>query len=321
MSNREGNRTGSGHRSAAGADVMAGPALRRAREMAGLDRADAARRVGVGRRDLRGIESGVRPVSTTVLERAISVYSDDDLDLPPRQDLRHPTHPHLLVIGDEVVHADPFRDDDSDVLADYVAAVRRQRGLDPDAEVHFRSADLVQLASVLDLAAPDLERRLRRAAGMDDVPARRAARLLVLTGLALALAGATERSVRDMAWRPPLSGVPLFDVTARSARTRPIDSRIPAAGPGPNGAVPAAPELFTTREQTGAVVRDSSWLARDGRRPAFSTEPRVRLDAAAEVVANVVAAASGELAGPRWAIEPAALPAAPAVAPTAAPTA
>ena len=118
-----------------------------------------------------------------------------------------------------------------------------------------------------------------------------------------------------------MSGVPLFDVTARSARTRPIDSRIPAAGPGPNGAVPAAPELFTTREQTGAVVRDSSWLARDGRRPAFSTEPRVRLDAAAEVVANVVAAASGELAGPRWAIEPAALPAAPAVAPTAAPTA
>jgi len=46
---------------------MAGPALRRAREMAGLDRADAARRVGVGRRDLRGIESGVRPVSTAVL--------------------------------------------------------------------------------------------------------------------------------------------------------------------------------------------------------------------------------------------------------------
>ena len=170
---------------------MAGPALRRAREMAGLDRADAARRVGVGRRDLRGIESGVRPVSTTVLERAISVYGDDDLDLPPRQDLRHPTHPHLLVIGDEVVHVDPFRDDDSDVLADYVAAVRRQRGLDPDAEVRFRSADLVQLASVLDLAAPDLERRLRRAAKMDDVPARRAARLLVLTGLALAGMGVT----------------------------------------------------------------------------------------------------------------------------------
>ncbi|HNG24650.1 MAG TPA: helix-turn-helix transcriptional regulator [Microthrixaceae bacterium] len=303
---------------------MAGPALRRAREMAGLDRADAARRVGVGRRDLRGIESGVRPVSTAVLERAISVYGDDDLDLPPRQDLRHPTHPHLLVIGDEVVHVDPFRDDDSDVLADYVAAVRRQRGLGPDAEIRFRSADLVQLASVLDLAAPDLERRLRRAAKMDDVPARRAARLLVLTGLALALAGATERSARDMAWTPPLSGVPLFDVTARSARTRPIDSRIPAADPVPHGAVPVAPELFTTREQTGAVVRDSSWLARDGRRPAFSTEPRVRLDAAAEVVANVVAAASGELAGPRWAIEPAALPAAPAalaVAPTAAPTA
>jgi len=155
---------------------------------------------------------------------------------------------------------------------------------------------------------------------MDDGPARRAARLLVLTGLALALAGATERSARDMAWRPPLSGVPLFDVTARSVRTRPIDSRIPAADPVPHGAVPV-PELFTTREQTGAVVRDSSWLARDGRRPAFSTEPRVRLDAAAEVVANVVAAASGELAGPRWAIEPAALPAAPAVAPTAAPTA
>lgn len=299
MSYGEGNRHRSGRRVSDEATVVAGPALRRARELAGMDRSAAARAVGVRRRDLRGIEAGYRPAATTVLERALSVYGDEDLDLPPRQDLRHPTDPNLLVIGDEVVRVDPFRDDDRRVLADYVAAVRRQRGLDPEAEVPFRSADLVQLASVLDLAAPDMERQLRLAAGMDDVSARRAARLLVLTGLALALAGASERLRRDSAWSPPLAGVPLFDVEARSARTRPFDHRMAAAG--------SAPALFSVREQSGAVVGDSSWLARDGRRPAFSTEPRVRLEAIAELVA---AGDRGPDTGVAtvWAVEPAALP-------------
>jgi transcriptional regulator with XRE-family HTH domain len=247
-----------------------GQTMRRARELAGIGRGAAAERVGIGRRELRGIERGRSAPTVEVLDRALSAYGADELVLPPRQDLLHPTDPHLLVVGDDLVHVDPFRSDDGQVLADYVAAVRRQRGIGPDAEVRFRSHDLVQLATVLDLTADDLERLLAEATGGAG-SAHRVARLLVLTGLAMALAGA--RAVPAVV-DPPAAWVPapverqLFDVTARTT----------AAG--------GSPLLFSTGERGGAVVHDASWLARDGRAPTFSTVPTVRLEAIAELVAQ-----------------------------------
>ncbi|UDY35329.1 helix-turn-helix domain-containing protein [Dermatobacter hominis] len=249
--------------------LTTGPTMRRARELAGMGRADAAQRVGVGRRELRGIERGRCAPTPEVLDRALAAYGGDELELPPRQDLVHPTDPHLLVVGDDLVRVDPFRDDDAQVLVDYVAAVRRQRRLGRDAEVRFRSHDLVQLATVLDLTAGDLERRLAAVTGTGDAAARRAARLLVLTGLAMALAGARavpDVVVPDAPWVLPQTDRRLFDVTARTA--------------------PAAAPLFSTAERGGTVVHDGSWLARDGSRPTFTTVPSVRLEAIAELVAQ-----------------------------------
>lgn len=253
--------------------LSTGLTMRRARELAGMSRGAAAERVGIARRELREIERGHAAPSVDVLDRALTVYGGDDLVLPPRQDLVHPTDPHLLVVGHDLVRVDPFRDDDSQVLADYVAAVRRQRRLTDHAEVRFRAHDLVQLANVLDLTAADLEVRLAEATGTGSDPAHRAARLLVLTGLAMALAGATTTTTaEDHAWVLPAVDRPLFDVAARPA---PVDAVEPAPAP-----------LFSVAERGGAVVHDASWLARDGSRPTFTTVPSVRLEAIAELVSQ-----------------------------------
>lgn len=181
---------------------VTGPTMRRARELAGLDLGGGARSVGVRRSELRSIERGRRPVRLDVLERAVEAYGDDGVALPPRQDLVHPSDPTLLVVGDETVRIDPLRSGNDGLLADYVAAVRRQRGLGPADDVPFRSHDMVQLARVLDLSAGDLESQLERVAGLEPDSARSSTRTLVLTGLCLAVAGARPDQERsdDAAW-------------------------------------------------------------------------------------------------------------------------
>ena len=272
--------------------VMAGVAMRRARELAGIDRATAATEMGVPRRDLRAIERGRRGADVAVLERAIDLYGGASLDLPPRVDLVHPSDPYLLVIGDEQVRVDPFRDDDGEVLAEYVAAVRRQRGLETAAVVRFRSHDLVQLASVLDLSSGDLADRLRRLTGLDRDPAIQAARRLVLTGLALAIVGASATPT-GRARSIAAGGRRLFDVgrnRSSSPELHSVDGAGHADGAGRAGGLESdsvGTPLFTVRERGAAVVADSSWLARDGSRPTFSTVPTVHLDAIAELVAQV----------------------------------
>lgn len=164
-----------------------GPTLRRARELACLDLTAGARALDVRRSELRSIERGRRAAGVDLLERAVRTYGDDGLVLPPRQDLLHPVDPTLLVVGDEMLSIGPEPHDDERVLADYVAAVRRQRRVALDAPVPFRAHDLVQLAGVLDLASPELERQLGELARLPSEPAHRSARCLVLTGLCLAV--------------------------------------------------------------------------------------------------------------------------------------
>lgn len=258
-----------------------------------MDRASAAHAVGIGRRDLRAIERDRRPADSQVLESALRAYGGEGLDLPPRQDLVRECEPGVLVIGDERVRVDPFRDDDESVLVDYVAAVRRQRGLGATDVVRFRSNDLVQLAAVLDLGSDQLERQLQRIAGLEHDPAVRAARTLVLTGLAMALAGAVVTSEPSTTWIPTPwpSGRALFDVgTATPTIASPdlVPAADPLGPPEPGGDLAdRAASPFGVGSPVVAERHDSSWLASDGRRPTFTTVPRVRLDAIAELVAQV----------------------------------
>lgn len=163
--------------------------MRRARELAELDLTAGALAVGVRRRELRAVERGRREIDPSLVERAVDAYGGDDLHLPPRRDLVGPSDPEHLVVGEERIRIDPGRADDVGLLVGYVAAVRRQRGLGPEEAVPFRSHDLVQLAAVLDLSREDLEGRLSEIAGLGGAPARRSVRMLVLTGLSLALQG------------------------------------------------------------------------------------------------------------------------------------
>lgn len=212
--------------------VRTGPTLQRARELAGMATADAARAIGVTRRELRDIERGRRAVTVDLVDRALHAYGADDLALPPRQDLVSRDDPTLLVIGTDTVRVDPCRESDRDVLVEYVAAVRRQRGLGPDDSVRLRSHDLVQLAGVLDLSSDRLEGQLRDVMGAPSEEATRMARVLVLTGLCLAVSGT--------AWR----------------------------GAG----------------RSGAASADSSWLAREPRRPSPSAIGSACLETLAELV-------------------------------------
>lgn len=209
-----------------------------------------------------------------MVERALRIYGGDHLELPPRQDLVNPLDPSVLVIGDERVPIGPDRGDNTAVLADYVAAVRRQRGLEPAAVVRFRSNDLVQLATVLDLTSTDLEDRLRRITGLDRDPAVQAARRLVLTGLALAIVGETRetRETTASAWTPSAAGLRLYEAQ-RSATAAPVgpDSRGDSDDrDDPPDGVASAP--------------GASWLSRDPATPAV--DPLAQIDALAELVAR-----------------------------------
>jgi len=196
-----------------------GPMMRHARELAGLRLGRGASVLGIGWVELRAIERGRRSAPRDVLERAIEAYGDIELMLPPRQDLIRYGDPTCLVVGEEVVRLDPGRNGNEGLLCEYVAAVRRQRGLDVKAPVAFRAHDLVQLAGVLDLGTVELERQLAEVAGLPSDPARRAARTLVLTGLCLVVAGMGSAVLAsgEMTW---LSGdlradVPPSEVSSR----------------------------------------------------------------------------------------------------------
>lgn len=231
-----------------------GPTMQRARELAELDLTAGAQALGVRRRQLRSVERGRCGVALDVVERAVVVYGED-LALPSRQDLLHPTDPGLLVVGEETVRLDPSGHDDVRVLADYVAAVRRQRGVAADEPVPFRAHDLVQLARILDLGAADLRQHLVVAADLAAEEARRTARTLVVTGLCLAVAAAAPNS---------------------SAPDEPSSAAVHAAS------IPAA---------VGAAVPSAapvdSWLARGGRVEGAPTGRSARIDALEDLMAEL----------------------------------
>ena len=261
--------------------VPVGPTMRRARELAGLDRGVAASGLGVRARDLRVIESGRRPADVVLVERALQVYGGDRLDLPPRQDLIHPLDRNVLVVGDEQVRIDPNRSDDTAVLVGYVAAVRRQRGLEVAAVVRFRANDLVQLAAVLDLEATDLVDRLRRVTGLDSDPAVQAARRIVLAGLALAIAGPRAQDAPRF-WTPAAAGLRQHDAQRRAA-SKPT-GRARRASPESSGSAGASASDSSAGSEP--VVTPSSWLARADGRPTSRPGSLARLDALAELVAE-----------------------------------
>jgi transcriptional regulator with XRE-family HTH domain len=159
--------------------------LRRARELAGVDPHDAARRLGVRPGQLRAYEAGQCAVPASVLSDAAAVYGAPEVTVVSGVDLPVPGDPRFIAVGTERIPVADAHHDNPALLQRYVAAVRRQRGLGPHGPVELRAADVAMLAGLLDLTDEDLERQLGEASGASTGSTRRAARSLVLSGLVI----------------------------------------------------------------------------------------------------------------------------------------
>jgi transcriptional regulator with XRE-family HTH domain len=232
-------------------DASVGTTLRRARELAEIDDRQAARALGVSRRRLHRIESGSTEVPADLIDRAVREYGSDRFELPDRQELVHPDDPDVLRVGTERIPFDPVFDGNRTVLVRYLAAVRRQRGLDADDPVEFRSADLAALAGVLDLTADDLDRELSSLAGLDGATSRRTVRMLVLTGLCVLAAGGATLQTRSWFAADPASSLPAAEVAAARAPALPVP-----AVPAPDAQISTA---ASTTRSTDLVAVPPTW--------------------------------------------------------------
>jgi transcriptional regulator with XRE-family HTH domain len=171
-----------------------GGALRRARELAELSLGGAARRLGESTSTLRSWESDRATPDEFQLDKMIRLYGAELNDVwPDRTPLVDESDPETLVVGDERidlrVDEHGLRPDNRTILVQYLAAVRRQRGVAPDASVELRGADLVALSTVLDLDDRRLESTLAELLDLTPTGSRFTLRALVVGSLMAVGAG------------------------------------------------------------------------------------------------------------------------------------
>lgn len=137
-----------------------GERLRAARERLGLSRGKAARRAGLGRRELAAYEKGRWRVPETTMARLAHTYGIPTGEVVPSRG-----HSTVQVDADRVsaggnsrrLPPDPTPDD---VLAEYLGLVRQLRGLEAADEMELRDRDLAALASALGDKPEEIEDRL-----------------------------------------------------------------------------------------------------------------------------------------------------------------
>jgi transcriptional regulator with XRE-family HTH domain len=139
-----------------------GTLLRRARVGAGLDLADLSGAAGLSVTDLDDIEHGRRRLDDSVVQSLVSAYGIEDAGLVPERS-------RLVIDLDEARIAVDHVDLDLDVatgpdaiLARYLSLVYRLRDLPIGSPLQLRDVDLDVLAVALELAAGDVDARLRR---------------------------------------------------------------------------------------------------------------------------------------------------------------
>jgi transcriptional regulator with XRE-family HTH domain len=140
-----------------------------ARQAKGLSLRRAARRLGVSPRVLRGWERGREDIPFTVRQAMVKLYDLAPEQLIPERAGRvaaeRSADTGTIRIG-SVTFAAHEADDDS--LRAFLTAVRRERGLAPDAPVAVRAGDAALLAELLGGTADDIVRNLQRLLGVDE---------------------------------------------------------------------------------------------------------------------------------------------------------
>ena len=140
-----------------------------ARQAKGLSLRRAARRLGVSPRALRGWERGREDIPFAVRQAMVKLYNlAPELLIPERPaagDAGRDGSNGMIRIG-SVSFATHDATDDS--LRAFLAAVRHERGLAPDAPLAVRASDAAVLAELLGGTAEDVVRNLQRLLGIDE---------------------------------------------------------------------------------------------------------------------------------------------------------
>jgi len=204
-----------------------GTRVHAAREAKGLSLRRAARRLGVSPRALRGWERGREDIPFAVRQGMVKLYS-----LPAEQLI--PERPAAGAAGRDgssgmirigsVTFATHDADDDS--LRAFLAAVRQERGLAPDAPLAVRAGDAAVLAELLGGTAEDIVRNLQRLLGVDEREAVEIGRWMFRkTAIAGAMMFGVVAGVGSGAFSasPPAANAAEITVTSDSATPAPVD--------------------------------------------------------------------------------------------------
>ena len=140
-----------------------------AREAKGLSLRRAARRLGVSPRTLRGWERGREDIPYLVRQAMVKLYG-----LPPETLV--PERPGRSAAGRDESNGTirigsvmfSVQDANDDSLRAFLAAVRQERGLAPDAPLAVRASDAEMLAELLGGTADEIVRNLQRILGVDE---------------------------------------------------------------------------------------------------------------------------------------------------------
>ena len=140
-----------------------------AREEKGLSLRRAARRLGVSPRVLRGWERGREDIPFATRQAMVKLYGLAPEVLVPERPGRgaagRDERSGTIRIGSVTFTAQDANDDS---LRSFLAAVRQERGLAPDAPLAVRASDAEMLAELLGGTAEEIVRNLQRLLGVDE---------------------------------------------------------------------------------------------------------------------------------------------------------
>ena len=140
-----------------------------AREAKGLSLRRAARRLGVSPRTLRGWERGREDIPFAVRQAMVKLYNIPSELLVPERPARgaagRDERSATIRIGSVMFTVHDATDDS---LRAFLAAVRQERGLAPDAPLAVRASDAEVLADLLGGTADEIVRNLQRILGVDE---------------------------------------------------------------------------------------------------------------------------------------------------------
>jgi len=142
-----------------------GHAAATARTLLGYSVSGAAGRLGIPELILREAESGameINPEMQAMFEECYGVELSTlvkERTHAPRTPMAYDAEQGILRVGTLGIRFRVGEDGNDDLLRGFSSAVRRQRKVPPSVPLQLRSADLPVLASLLDLADPELDER------------------------------------------------------------------------------------------------------------------------------------------------------------------